>query len=119
MPDIVFSIDFPSIRRHDFRRRKQFDSSLLLILFGLDCNRVEPVVVAFRLLEDFGQLIDFGLRGGGGGGREIWFTRRAIPEDGTGSNQFAIVEAVGVWCFTVRGRLRRISNGTGNKHIPI
>ncbi|EDS30274.1 conserved hypothetical protein [Culex quinquefasciatus] len=60
-----------------------------------------------RLWEDFGQFKDCGLRGGigGRGGREIWITRRAIPEDGTGRNQFAIEEAVSVWCFTFRGRL--------------
>ncbi|XP_039447121.1 uncharacterized protein LOC120426425 [Culex pipiens pallens] len=58
MPDIVFSIDFPSIRRHDFRRRKQFDSSLQLVLFGLDCNRIEPVIVDVGLRKDFDRLID-------------------------------------------------------------
>ncbi|XP_052566216.1 uncharacterized protein LOC120431843 isoform X2 [Culex pipiens pallens] len=58
MPDIVFSIDFPSIRRHDFRRRKQFDSSLQLVLFGLDCNRIELVIVDVGLRKDFDRLID-------------------------------------------------------------
>ncbi|XP_039435114.1 uncharacterized protein LOC120417219 [Culex pipiens pallens] len=58
MPDIVFSIDFPSIRRHDFRRRKQFDSSLQLVLFGLDCNRIEPVIVDVGIRKDFDRLID-------------------------------------------------------------
>ncbi|XP_039452906.1 uncharacterized protein LOC120431843 isoform X1 [Culex pipiens pallens] len=57
MPDIVFSIDFPSIRRHDFRRRKQFDSSLQLVLFGLDCNRIELVIVDVGLRKDFDRLI--------------------------------------------------------------
>ncbi|XP_039434287.1 uncharacterized protein LOC120416595 isoform X1 [Culex pipiens pallens] len=42
-----------------------------------------------------------------------------IPEDGTRRNQFAIEELVGVCCFTFRGRMRCISNETGNKRIPI
>ncbi|XP_052567324.1 uncharacterized protein LOC128093699 isoform X4 [Culex pipiens pallens] len=83
--------------------------------FGDTCQVNQLATAADQVLADVEMCIpDCGLRGGGGGGREIWFTRLAIPEDRTGRNQFAIVEAVGVWCFTVRGRLRRISYGTAS-----
>ncbi|EDS34167.1 conserved hypothetical protein [Culex quinquefasciatus] len=65
-----------------------FDSSLQLILFGLDFNRIEPVVVAVGLLENF----DFGFRDGEGRRRDISLIRWAMSMGYAGGSVFLLAK---------------------------